>query len=74
LSEGTLRVESSYAGFDEFWPGFLSGVGPAGVYCASLDDEGRQRLRREVHDRLDQPSGAFTLEAVARYARGRSAG
>lgn len=69
--ESTLRVSSSYTGFDELWNGFLAGVGPAGAYCTSLGDDDRHRLRSALFDRLGEPSGAFTLGAVARCAVAR---
>lgn len=70
VHEGTLRVRSTYADYDELWTGFCSGVGPAGTYCASLGPEHREALREELRRRLGEPPGGFTLQAVARYARG----
>jgi ubiquinone/menaquinone biosynthesis C-methylase UbiE len=72
--ESTLRVSSSYVGFDELWAGFLAGVGPAGAYCVSLPDAGRQRLRQALFHRLGEPVGTFTLGAVARSAVARTPG
>lgn len=69
--ESMLRVESTYASFDELWNGFLAGVGPAGAYCVALGDEHRERLRAALFDRCGAPEGAFTLGAVARCAVGR---
>jgi SAM-dependent methyltransferase len=68
--ETTLVVDSTYAGFDELWSGFLAGVGPAGSYCLSLSDDRRATLRDELFDRLGSPTGAFTLTATARCASG----
>ena len=68
----TLRVSSSYADFDALWNGFLAGVGPAGAYCVSLADDDRRRLRAALFGRLGEPSGSFTLGAVARCAVGRT--
>jgi SAM-dependent methyltransferase len=70
--ESTLRVSSSYAGFDELWSGFLAGVGPAGAYCVSLSDGERQRLRTALFHRLGEPTGSFELGAVARCAVART--
>lgn len=72
--EATLRVSSSYVGFDELWNGFLAGVGPAGAYCVSLPDDDRQRLRTALFRRLGEPAGSFTLGAVARSAVARTPG
>lgn len=72
--ESTLRVSSTYADFAELWNGFLAGVGPAGAYCLSLGDDDRHRLRAALFDRLGEPTGAFTLGAVARCAVARIPG
>lgn len=70
VAEGTLTVRSTYAGFEELWAGFCSGVGPAGTYCTALGREDRAALAEGLHRRLGAPAGPFTLQAVARYARG----
>ena len=31
VTSGALEVETTYAGFDDFWAGFLSGAGPGGL-------------------------------------------
>lgn len=72
--ESTLRVSSSYTGFDELWDGFLTGVGPAGAYCTSRTDEDRRRLRTALFRRLGEPTGPITLGAVARCAVARVPG
>jgi SAM-dependent methyltransferase len=72
MVESTLRVSSSYAGFDELWNGFLAGVGPAGAYCVSLPENDRRRLRTALFRRLGEPPGSFTLGAVARAASART--
>jgi 2-polyprenyl-3-methyl-5-hydroxy-6-metoxy-1,4-benzoquinol methylase len=69
VTESTLRVGSTYAGFEELWSGFLAGIGPAGSYVTALSPDRREALRRALHDRLGNPGGAFTLEAVARVGR-----
>jgi SAM-dependent methyltransferase len=69
--ETSLRVSSQYADFDELWSGFLAGVGPAGSYCVALDDDRRGSVRSAMLHRLGSPTGAFTLDAVARCAAGR---
>jgi len=74
IVEATLSVASTYTSFDELWNGFLAGVGPAGSYCVSLTDEGRERLRTSLFARFGSPAGPFTLGAVARSAVGRVPG
>jgi SAM-dependent methyltransferase len=72
IEETNLVVSSDYQGFDELWDGLLLGVGPAGAFCISLEDDQRDRLRTALFDRLDAPAGSFRLEATARAAVGRS--
>jgi SAM-dependent methyltransferase len=71
VTESTLSVSSTYANFDELWSGFMAGIGPAGAYCVSLNEEAQQALHRELFNRLGPPSAPFTLKAVARFAQGR---
>jgi SAM-dependent methyltransferase len=66
-----LVVEASYDDFEDLWAPFPTGVGPAGAYAASLDDEARARLHDEYARRLGQPDGPFTLSARAWCAVGR---
>jgi ubiquinone/menaquinone biosynthesis C-methylase UbiE len=66
-----IVVEASYDDFDDLWSPFPTGVGPAGAYAASLEDEERARLRDEYARRLGQPDGPFTLSARAWCAVGR---
>ena len=70
--ESTLQVSSTYDSFDELWNGFLAGVGPAGAFCLSLDDDDRDGLRGALLRRFGTPPGPFTLNAVARCAVGRT--
>ncbi|MFM2077908.1 MAG: hypothetical protein RJA49_1798, partial [Actinomycetota bacterium] len=72
IVETTITVSSSYVDFAELWSGFLNGIGPAGAYLLTLDDDGRAAVRDAMFDRVGSPAGSFTLGAVARYASGRS--
>jgi ubiquinone/menaquinone biosynthesis C-methylase UbiE len=72
VTNGALDVEAAYEGFDDFWTPFLTGTGPAGSYCASLDNESRLRLREDLRARLGSPPGPFTLTARAWFATGRT--
>ncbi len=71
IVESTLQVSSSYQSFEEFWDGFLAGVGPAGAYCVSRPEADQQHLRQELFQRLNAPAGAFTLGAIARCVTAR---
>jgi ubiquinone/menaquinone biosynthesis C-methylase UbiE len=66
-----LVVEVAYRDFDDFWEPFTGGVGPAGAYCLSLDQDRRAALREECRRRLGDPDGAFTLSATAWAVKGR---
>jgi SAM-dependent methyltransferase len=60
-----LDVTAGYHDFDEFWEVMGRGVGPAGQWVASLDDEGRERAREELFRELGSPQGPFELNARA---------
>jgi ubiquinone/menaquinone biosynthesis C-methylase UbiE len=66
-----IVVEAAYNDFDDLWAPFPTGVGPAGAYAASLDEEAQSALREEFARRLGDPDGAFTLSARAWCAVGR---
>ena len=70
VETGTLEVETTYAGFDDFWEPFTFGVGPAGAYFYSLEPKRQEELRDEVLNRLGSPAGPFTLGASACAVRG----
>jgi ubiquinone/menaquinone biosynthesis C-methylase UbiE len=74
VTVGEIVVKAFYDDFDDLWAPFLTGVGPAGAYAASLDDEARDALRDEFARRLGQPDGSFTLSARAWRAVGRVRG
>jgi SAM-dependent methyltransferase len=71
VTESTLDVSSTYAGFDELWSGFLEGIGPAGAFCVSLDERQREKLRGELFALVGSPTGPFALTAMARSAIAR---
>ena len=66
-----VTATAAYDDFDDFWTPFLAGVGPAGAYCASLDDATRDALREECRRRLGSPEGPFELPARAWAVRAR---
>ncbi len=72
IEEGALDVGTDYAGFDDWWEPFTFGIGPAGSYYASLDEELRAALREECRRRLGDPQAPFRSPARAWYALGRA--
>ena len=70
VETGPLEVEVAYGSFDEYWEPFTLGVGPAGAYYASRDQETREALREGCFSRLGSPAGAFSLGARAFAVRG----
>jgi SAM-dependent methyltransferase len=65
-----LLVEAHYDDFDDYWSPFTAGIAPSGAYCASLDDDAREALRRACFARLGSPQRDFTLTARAWFVRG----
>ena len=61
----TIDVAAEFAGFDDYWTPFLSGVGPAPGYCAALPDGRRAALRELLRTRL-QPAGGGPIAMQAR--------
>jgi len=64
-----LEVEAGYSGIDEFWDAFAAGVGPSGVWVASLDDAQRKQAREEISRQVGDPSGPFSLVGRAWAAK-----
>lgn len=68
VTETSLTVTREHSGFDEWWEPYTGGVGPAGAYYASLDNDRQTELRDRLRRRL--PDGSISLTAVAWAARG----
>jgi ubiquinone/menaquinone biosynthesis C-methylase UbiE len=62
---GPLLVGAAYADFEDLWSPFLTGVGPAGAFCMSLDEESRATLHDAYRRRLGVGDGRFELTARA---------
>jgi SAM-dependent methyltransferase len=69
---GPIDIEAAYEDFDDLWAPFPTGVGPAGIYTASLDAGAQVALRDELFRRLGEPRRPFTLSARAWCAVGRA--
>jgi SAM-dependent methyltransferase len=65
-----LEIPTEFPTFDDYWTPFLKGTGPAPSYVASLDSDGRERLRRRLQQRLAKDGGSIRLRARAWAARG----
>jgi SAM-dependent methyltransferase len=66
-----IEVPTVFGDFDDYWNPFLSGVGPAPGYVASLDDDARGRLRDRLAETLPrEPDGTIELIARAWAVRG----
>ena len=72
LDGGVLEVPMRFATFDDYWTPFLAGTGPAGDFVRTLDEPGREILRRELHRRLGD--GPVEMTSAARWVRGSVAG
>ncbi len=68
VEETGLDISMSHRDFDEWWEPYTWGVGPAGVYVASLSEDRRSALAERCRRML--PDGPFVLEARAWAARG----
>lgn len=62
---GALRVSAAYAGFEDLWSPFLTGVAPSGAFCRSLDETRRAALRERLRRRLGVDNEPFVLTARA---------
>ena len=70
VEETEIASSSDYESFDEWWRPYTLGVGPAGKYAQSLDEDGLAALRERCREVL--PEAPFTLTAYAWAVRGRA--
>jgi ubiquinone/menaquinone biosynthesis C-methylase UbiE len=70
IATSALVVEVRYEDFEDYWEPFLTGTGPGGQYCISLDADQREALRERCFRKLGKPRGAFTLTARSWAIRG----
>jgi Methylase involved in ubiquinone/menaquinone biosynthesis len=70
---GSISARAEYESFDDWWEPFTFGIGPAGAYCVSLDDDRREAVREACRTALGDPTEPFALDARAWFARGRVA-
>jgi SAM-dependent methyltransferase len=62
---GALVVSAAYTGFEDLWSSFLTGVGPSGAFCKSLDEERRAALRDAYRRGIEVGDASFELSARA---------
>ena len=67
---GALIASAKYAGFDDLWSPLPTGVGPAGAFCKSLEEDDRNILRDAFRERLGVGDAPFELSARAWAAAG----
>ena len=70
VQDTTLTVTGRYARFEQWWESYNFGVGPAGVYVASLDQEHREALRERCRQLL--PADPIEISATAWAAVSRT--
>jgi SAM-dependent methyltransferase len=68
ITQRTLTVSVEHAAFDDWWEPFTLGVGPAGKYVASLEDERRHQIRDLAREALGP--GPFRISGHAWAVRG----
>ena len=69
----SIEVPTVFADFDDYWAPFLTGVGPAPGYAASLSLDRRDALRERLRaDLPTSPDGSIHLVARAWAVRGRA--
>ncbi len=67
VEESALPVSIEHPSFEDWWEPYTLGVGPAGGYAASLDEQGQVELRERCRELL--PTAPFVLKARAWAAR-----
>jgi hypothetical protein len=66
-----IEIPTEFASFEDYWQSFLGGTGPAPSYVASLDDERRTMMARELERALSRrPGGTTALRARGWAVRG----
>jgi SAM-dependent methyltransferase len=71
---GSLVARAKYADFEDLWSPLPTGVGPAGAFCKSLEENDRAALREAFRRRLGVGDRPFELTARAWSVVGRVPG
>ncbi len=70
VEQTAISVSLDHPSFESWWDPFVQGVGPAGAYAVSLDQNRQAELREACRVRL--PNAPFAITAWAWAARGRA--
>ena len=70
----SLMASAKYADFEDLWSPLPTGVGPAGAFCKSLEEDERAALSNALRRRLGVGDGPFELTARAWSVVGRVPG
>ncbi|HAV77570.1 MAG TPA: SAM-dependent methyltransferase [Anaerolineae bacterium] len=66
-----IKAETHFQSFDDYWNPFLGGIGPAGTYAMSLDQNDRNRLEEKLRESLPvNEDGSISLVAQAWAIKG----
>jgi hypothetical protein len=65
VRSGAIEATARYDDFADLWAPLTTGVGPAGAYCAALDNGRRAALRDALQARLGVGHEPFELSARA---------
>jgi hypothetical protein len=70
VEESVISASADYEDFDDWWEPFTYGIGPHSGAVMSLAEEQRDAIREHCLEALGNPTGPFTLDAQAWFARG----
>ncbi len=65
-----IVAAGDYDGFEDLWAPFTAGIGPAGAFCVSLDEDERAALHDAYRRRLGVGDEPFRITARAWAAAG----
>jgi len=68
VATAPIDIPTPFVSFDDYWSPFLSGIGPAPGYCASLDEPSRTRLEDSLRSSLPTDEDGMILLAARAWA------
>lgn len=63
-----IDIPTPFENFDDYWSPFLSGIGPAPGYCASLGEASQNRLKDNLKNTLPTDRDGMILLAARAWA------